>query len=76
MMEFLQCIKEGYSFTPEINYYYKENDFSVSIEPLEGKLGIIPEKRNYIIRFRNTKFTDGVQVFQDEVNVKCKKIHR
>ena len=65
--------KEGYSFTTEINYYYKENDFSVSIEPLEGKLGIIPEKRNYIIRFRNTKFTEGVQVFQDEVNVKCKR---
>lgn len=65
--------KEGYSFTTEINYYYKEDDFSVSIEPVEGKLGIIPEKRNYIIRFRNTKFTDGVQVFQDEVNVKCKR---
>lgn len=65
--------KEGYSFTTEINYYYKEDDFSVSIEPIEGKLGIIPEKRNYIIRFRNTKFTDGVQVFQDEVNVKCKR---
>lgn len=65
--------KEGYSFTTEINYYYKEDDFSVSIEPIEGKLGIIPEKRNYIIRFRNTKFTDGVQVFQDEVNVKCRR---
>jgi len=65
--------KEGYSFTTEINYYYKENDFSVSIEPLDGKLGIIPEKRNYIIRFRNTKFTEGVQVFQDEINVKCKR---
>lgn len=65
--------KEGYSFTTEINYYYKEDDFSVSIEPIEGKLGIIPKKRNYIIRFRNTKFTDGVQVFQDEVNVKCKR---
>lgn len=65
--------KEGYSFTTEINYYYKEDDFSVSIEPVEGKLGIILEKRNYIIRFRNTKFTDGVQVFQDEVNVKCKR---
>jgi alpha-glucosidase (family GH31 glycosyl hydrolase) len=61
--------KDGYSFTTEINYYYKENDFSVSIEPIEGKVGIIPEKRNYIIRFRNTKFTDNVQVFCNEVNV-------
>ena len=61
--------KEGYSFTSEINYYYKENDFSVSIEPLEGKQGVIPEKRNYKIKFRNTKFNNGVQVFCDEINV-------
>ncbi len=65
--------KTGESFTTEINYYYKENDFSVSLEPLEGKPGIIPEKRNYIIRFRNTKFTEGVQVFCDEVNVQFKR---
>ena len=61
--------REGYSFTTEINYFYKENDFSVSIEPLEGRSGVVPETRDYIIRFRNTKFTDGVQVFADEVNV-------
>ena len=61
--------KQGYSFTTEINYYYKENDFSVSLEPLEGKAGVIPEKRDYRIRFRNTKYTDGVQVFCDQVNV-------
>lgn len=62
--------KEGYSYTTEINYYYKADDFSVSLEPLEGsKAGVIPEKRSYVIRFRNTKFTDGVQVFCDEINV-------
>ena len=43
--------------------------FSVSISPLEGKQGVITQKRSYIIRFRNTKFTDGVQVFANEVNV-------
>lgn len=66
---FTQKYKEGNSFTTEINYYYKENDFSVSLEPLEGKAGVIPEKRDYRIRFRNTKYTDGVQVFCDQVNV-------
>ena len=64
--------KEGFFKTTEINYYYKENDFSVSIEPKDGKEGVIPEKRNYVIRFRNTKFTKGVQVFSDEVNVEFK----
>ena len=61
--------KQGYSFTTEIKYFYKENDFSVSLEPLEGKAGVIPEKRDYKIRFRNTKYTDGVQVFCDQINV-------
>ena len=61
--------REGFSYTTEINYYYKANDFSVSLEPLEGKRGVIPEKRNYVIRFRNTKFTSDVQVFENENSV-------
>ena len=61
--------RQGVSYTTEINYYYKENDFSVSLEPKEGRHGVIPEKRNYVIKFRNTKYTDGVQVFADEINV-------
>jgi len=65
--------KQGESLTTEINYYYKENDFSVSIEPIAGITSVVPEKRNYIIRFRNTKFTDGVQVFANEVNVPFKR---
>ena len=61
--------KQGQSLTTEINYYYKANDFSVSLEPKEGKIGVIPPKRNYIIRFRNTKYTEGVQVFANEFNI-------
>ncbi len=61
--------KTGESLTTEINYYYKTNDFSVSIAPIAGTTAVVPPKRNYIIRFRNTKFTDGVQVFANEVNV-------
>lgn len=62
--------KSGKGFITEINYYYKENDFSVSIEPMEGgNIDVIPKERSYIIRFRNTKYTKGVQVFADEVNV-------
>ena len=61
--------KEGYYNITEINYYYKENDFSVSIEPKEGNIDVLPKTRNYVIRFRNTKYTKDVQVFADEVNV-------
>ena len=65
--------KAGESLTTEINYYYKTNDFSVSIEPIAGITSVVPEKRNYIIRFRNTKFTEDVQVFANEVNVPFKR---
>lgn len=65
-----ETYKEGNGFVTEINYYYKENDFSVSIEPMEGgNISVLPEKRSYIIKFRNTKYTKGVQVFADEINV-------
>ena len=61
--------KNGLSCTTEINYYYKANDFSVSLEPKEGNRSVLPPKRNYIIRFRNTKYTEGVQVFANEFNI-------
>ena len=61
---------DGYNNITEINYYYKENDFSVSLEPQEGgNLSVLPKTRSYVIRFRNTKFTKDVQVFADEINI-------
>lgn len=65
--------KSGDSVTTEINYYYKANDFSVSIEPLDYKDDIIPKERDYVIKFRNTKFTENVQVFCNEVNVPLRR---
>ena len=62
--------KKGEYLTTEINYYYKENDFSVSLEAKDGNKSVVPEKRNYIIKFRNTKYTDNVQVFANEMNIK------
>ena len=64
--------REGESFITEINYYYKENDFSVTIQPQKGRIGVIPEKRNYIIRFRNTKFTQNLEVLFNEQKVQYK----
>ncbi len=64
--------KTGASFTTQIEYYYKANDFSVQITPIEGKNGVITDVRNYIIKFRNTKFTEGVQVFANEKNIPFK----
>jgi len=65
--------KQGYSFTTQIEYKYKENDYSLELTPLEGKIGVLPEQRSYVIRFRNTKFTEDVQVFAGEVSIPFKR---
>ena len=49
-----------------IDYNYLQNNYTVIIRPLEGKSGIIPERRNYKIRFRNTRKSDDVIVYLDQ----------
>ena len=63
--------KDFYLLT-EIEYNYLPNNYSVIIRAKEGKSGIIPEKRNYKIIFRNTKRTDDVKVYsnRDEISFK------
>ena len=54
---------KGYSLTTLIDYNYLPNNYTVIIRPVEGKTGIVPEKRNYKIRFRNTKRSNDVQAY-------------
>ncbi len=46
-----------------IDYNYMANNYTVIIRPLEGKSGVIPALRNYMIKFRNTKEASNVSVF-------------
>ena len=55
--------KEGYFLKTEISYNYLPNNYSVMVRASEGKSGIVPERRNYKIRFRNTKETDKVSAY-------------
>ncbi len=55
--------KEGYFLKTEITYNYMKNNYTVIVRAKEGKSGIIPDKRNYKIRFRNTKYTDKVGAY-------------
>lgn len=52
--------KKGFYLKTNIDYNYMPNNYTVIIRALEGKSGIVPEKRNYKIRFRNTKRADDV----------------
>lgn len=55
---------DGYYLLTRIDYNYLTNNYTLIIRPLEGKTGIIPEKRNYRIRFRNTRQANDVIVYE------------
>ncbi len=58
--------KEGYYLLTSIDYNYRSNNYTVIIRPLEGKTAIVPEIRNYKIRFRNTKQSNDVIIYVDD----------
>ena len=64
--------KDGYYLITEIDYNYMPNNYTLIIRSVEGKSGIVADKRNYKIRFRNTKRADDVMVYlnKDKFEVK------
>ena len=58
--------ENGYYIKTSIDYNYLQNNYTVIIRPTEGKSGIIPEKRDYVIRFRNTRKADEVITYIDK----------
>ena len=54
--------EKGFFIVTDIDYAYQKNNFTVTIRPVAGKSGIIPDYRSYRIRFRNTKEPDDVIV--------------
>lgn len=63
--------KEGYFLKTEISYNYMPSNYTVIVRSVEGKSGIIPDKRNYIIRFRNTKQTETVSAYFNETKIEA-----
>lgn len=64
--------RKNFFLLTEIDYNYMPNNYSLIIRSKEGKTGIVPEKRNYKIVFRNTKRTDEVTVYSDREQVSFK----
>jgi len=64
--------RKDFFLLTEMDYNYMPNNYSLIIRSTEGKSGIIPEKRNYKIVFRNTKRTDEVSVYsgRDQISYK------
>ena len=57
--------KDGYYLKTSIDYNYLKNNYTVIIRSIEGKSGIVPEKRNYKMVFRNVREADDVTAFFD-----------
>ena len=64
--------RKGFFLTTSIDYNYMPNNYTVIIRALEGKSGIVPDKRNYKIRFRNTKQANDVVVFLNDTKISSK----
>jgi len=60
---FSQLYKEGKYLKTLIEYNYMKSNYTVIIRSLEGCHGIVPEVRNYKIRFKNTKKADEVSTY-------------
>ena len=54
--------EEGYYIITAIDFDYSQDNYVLSIHPVEGKTGIIPDHRDYFIRFRNTREPERVIV--------------
>ena len=58
-----------------VEFIYKKDNYKLTILPVSGKKGIIPDTRNYRIRFKNTKPTSVISTFvgSTRVNNNCYK---
>ena len=68
---FSNLYKDGYYLLTRVDYNYMSNNYTLIIRPVEGKTGIVPAKRNYRIRFRNTREANDVIVYIDNEKVQC-----
>lgn len=55
--------REGYFLKTSIDYNYLRDNYTVVIRSIDGKSGIVPDRRNYKMVFRNTKKPDEVLTY-------------
>lgn len=65
--------KKGFYLLTQIDYNYMPSNYTVIIRALEGKSGIVPNTRNYKIRFRNTKEASDVKCYVKTKPIAFKK---
>lgn len=61
--------KKDFYLLTQIDYNYMPNNYTVIMRAIEGKSGIVPEKRNYKFVFRNTKKANDVIVYFNDTEI-------
>lgn len=64
--------RKDYYLLTQIDYNYMPNNYTVILRAVEGKSGIVPEKRNYQFVFRNTKQANDVIVYFNDTKIEAK----
>ena len=64
--------KEGYHLSTSIDYNYLPSNYTVIIRSVDGKNGIVPEFRDYKIKFRNTKKAEKVTAYYNDTVIETK----
>ena len=54
--------EDGYYIITAIDFNYTSDNYNLTIQPVEGKTGIINDYRDYIIKFRNTRLPEQIKV--------------
>ena len=62
--------ERGFYIVSDIDYTYQKNNYTVTIRPVAGKSGIIPQYRAYRIRFRNVREPEEVDIHVGSEKVK------
>ena len=63
--------REGYFLKTSIDYNYLRDNYTVVIRSIDGKSGIVPERRNYKMVFRNTKKPDEILTYFNAEQLSC-----
>lgn len=63
--------KEGFYLKTSIDYNYLKNNYTVIFRSVDGKSGIVPNKRNYKVVFRNTKQANDVIVYFNNTQIEA-----
>lgn len=61
--------QNGSYVVTSIDYNYLENNYTLIIRATEGRSNLLFQKRNYKIRFRNTKQAGSVKVYSNDVEI-------